>query len=234
MSDLVNNLHRIHRFNVNNLVYPLVLSSALAGAIFVGRVYLSHSLTYRFMNWNLFLAWIPYLCALFVVAVNQRYARHWWLLLIPGALWLLFFPNAPYMITDWWHLNERKPVPLWYDVGMLAMFAWSGIFLGVASLSMMQSIVEKYCGRVISWLFALGVIGLSGFGIYLGRFLNWNSWDLFTEPHGLFWDIATRLAHPIRYSQAYGVTLLFAAFLLVCYLTFKSVEQRQVEQSENR
>lgn len=233
MSNLVNTLHRIHRFNVNNLVYPLVLSTLLAGALFAGRVYLSHKSTYLFLAWNLFLAWIPYTCSLLVVILYARYPRRWWLLLMPAALWLIFLPNAPYIITDLWHLGERKPVPLWYDIGMLATFAWSGLFLGVASLSAMQDLVAKFCGRALSWLFALGAIGASGFGIYLGRFLDWNSWDLFFEPRSIAADVLTRLAHPIRYSQAYGVTLLFAAFLLVCYLTFKSVEHRQIQPVEN-
>jgi uncharacterized membrane protein len=98
-------------------------------------------------------------------------------------------------------------------------------------LNAVQHVVRDYCGRIISWLFAFGAIGASGLGIYLGRFLDWNSWDLFFQPHGVLMDIAVRVAHPIRYSQTYGVSLLFAAFFLVCYLTFVSVEQRQLDQA---
>jgi uncharacterized membrane protein len=229
MSNPLAFVRRAHRFNLRHLVYPLVLSSLLALALFAGRVYLSRGQTYRFLVWNLFLAWIPYLGALLIALIHARHPRAWWLLIVPGALWLLFLPNAPYLVTDLWHLDERHPVPLWYDIGMLATFAWSGIFLGVASLSAVQDVIARILGRAFSWLFALGVIGLSGFGIYLGRFLNWNSWDLFFEPQMLARDIATRLAHPFRYLQMYGVTLLFAAFMLVCYLTFKSVEHRETE-----
>ncbi len=148
---------------------------------------------------------------------------------MPAALWLIFLPNAPYIITDLWHLDERRPVPMWYDIGMLASFAWTGLFLAVASLNAMQNVIKDYFGRIVGWLFAFGAIGLSGLGIYLGRFLNWNSWDLIFQPHDVLGDIVARFAHPIKYSQAYGVTLLFAAFFLVCYLTFISIEHRKMQ-----
>jgi uncharacterized membrane protein len=222
-------LRRVHRFCVNQLVYPLILSSALASALFVGRVYLSRGTTFRFLIWNLFLAWIPYLCSLWIVYSHRRHRQRWWVLLMPAALWLIFLPNAPYIITDLWHLDERRPVPMWYDIGMLASFAWTGLFLAVASLNAMQNVIKDYFGRIVGWLFAFGAIGLSGLGIYLGRFLNWNSWDLIFQPHDVLGDIVARFAHPIKYSQAYGVTLLFAAFFLVCYLTFISIEHRKMQ-----
>lgn len=224
-----NVLHRIHRFCVNHLVYPLALSTLLACALFAGRVYLSHRTTYLFFVWNLFLAWLPYLLSLLIAALHQHQPRRWWLILVPAALWFLFLPNAPYLITDLWHLDERKPVPMWYDIGMFASFAWSGLFLAVASLNTMQGVVRDYFGRVVSWLFVFTAIGASGFGIYLGRFLDWNSWDLIVHPRGVLADILTRLAHPIRYSQTYGVALLFATFFLVCYLTFVSMEHRAAQ-----
>lgn len=229
---MLNTLQRIHRFNLNFLIYPLVLSSLLAGGLFAGRVYLSHKSTYLFLVWNLFLAWLPYLFSLVVALLHRRHPRGWWLIAIPAALWLLFLPNAPYIITDLWHLDERKPVPMWYDIGMLATFAWSGLFLAIVSLNIMQTVVRDYAGQLASWLFAFTAIGLSGFGIYLGRFLDWNSWDLILRPRGVLADILARLTHPMRYSQTYGVTILFAAFFFVCYLTFVSMEHRQTERAQ--
>jgi uncharacterized membrane protein len=224
---------RVHRFCINHLLYPLGLSSLLAITLFAGRVYLSHNGTYRFLVWNLFLAWIPYLCSLTIALLHCRFPRCWWLLMIPSALWLLFLPNAPYIITDLWHLDwvgERKPIPQWYDLGMLATFAWTGLFLAVASLSAMQNVVRDYWGRIVGWVFAFGAIGACGFGIYLGRFLNWNSWDVFLRPRSVLADVVARFAHPIQNSGAFGFTLLFAAFMFVCYLTFASIEHRQREQ----
>jgi uncharacterized membrane protein len=233
MSRLPNVLHRIHRFCVSHLLYPLVLASLLACGIFAGRAYLSHSDTYRFLVWNLFLAWIPYLCSSFIAILHQRFPRVGWLLIVPGALWLLFLPNAPYMVTDLWHLDwlgERKPIPLWYDIAMLISFAWTGLFLAVASLNAMQNVVRDYCGRIIGWLFVFGAIGASSFGIYVGRFLSWNSWDMLLHPDDVISDVIARFAHPIRNPGAFGFTFLFAAFMLICYLSFASIEQRQLEK----
>jgi uncharacterized membrane protein len=230
MSRCFATLRGIHRFWVNHLLYPLVLSSLLASALSCARVYVSQRPTYHFLVWNLFLAWLPYLFALSVTLLHQRFPRYWWLWLAPATLWLLFLPNAPYLITDLWHLEERRPIPLWYDIGMLATFAWTGLFLGVASLNAMQRVVRDYCGRIVSWLFVFGAIGASGLGIYLGRFLNWNSWDIVLRPRSVIADIVARFGHPIQNPGAFGFTFRFAAFMLVCYLTFVSVEHCHTEK----
>ena len=55
------------------------------------------------MVWNLFLAWLPYLWSLWAVSIQRRQPRRWWRLLLPATLRLLFFPNAPYLVTDLIH-----------------------------------------------------------------------------------------------------------------------------------
>ena len=219
-------LGKINRLLVANHFYPLLLASSLAFSLFVGRVGLFQSRAYGFLVWNLFLAWLPYLWSFWALTIHHRYPRRWWLLLLPGTLWLIFFPNAPYLVTDLIHLYERPPVPLWYDIGMLMSFVWTGCFLALASLGMMHQIMHAYWGRALSWLAVTAMMGLSGLGIYVGRFLRWNSWDLFLSQTDVLSDIAHRLAHPLHNLQIYGVTLLFAAFLFVCYGMFVSIKQR--------
>lgn len=211
--------NHIHRFFIRQGLYPVTLSTFLAGMLFAGRVYLSRGLGYHFLVWNLFLAWIPYLVSLWIAYSYQRYPGRRWFLLIPGLVWLVFFPNAPYIVTDLLHLRSRPPAPLWYDLGMLASFAWSGLFLAVFSLRTMQTLIKDMAGLWASWLFVAGVTGLSGLGIYLGRFLRWNSWDLLFQPQTIASDIAVRLSNPFHHPGTFGVTFLFAIFLLVCYLT---------------
>lgn len=219
MSDWRNRIGGMHAFLAGHALYPLVLSSALAVAFYAGRVMLSHSATYLFLLWNLFLAWIPYLLSLWMASFYRRFPRLVLLLLLPGALWLVFFPNAPYLVTDLLHFEERWPVPLWYDIGLFATFAWTGVFLGVHSLRAVQLIVKGAAGRIVGWLMAFTTIGLGGLGIYIGRFLGWNSWDLFLDAPGVMTDTLHQFRHPISHPQPFAVALMFASFLLICYLT---------------
>ena len=223
---MINQISRIHRILTEHHFYPLVLSSALALGLWAGRSWVWSSRSFWFLAWNLFLAWLPYLCSLWVLSIHRRRPRRWWLLLLPGVVWLLFFPNAPYLVTDLIHLRAYVRVPVWYDIGLFVAFAWAGCFLAVASLHVMHQIIRDYTSRVKSWLIVTGVMGLCGLGVYVGRFLRWNSWDIFLYPADVLGDIAHRLVHPLSHLQAYGVTLLFAAFLFVCYWTFVSMTRR--------
>lgn len=222
----------IHRFLSSRLFYPLVLSSLLAGVIVAGRVYFTHSGMYVFLIWNLFLAWIPYLASLWAAFSHWRHPEHWWRLIIPGAVWLIFFPNAPYILTDFVHLQHTQSFTWWYDVGLIATFAWTGCFLAVASLHSMQTLVTAFLGRVVSWLFVIVTVGLSGLGIYLGRFLRWNSWDLLVNPYGVLSDIAVRVSDPLSHPRAVGVTGMFAALLFVSYLMFTAAYHRSDHEAQ--
>jgi uncharacterized membrane protein len=217
----------LHNLVISQALYPILLSSLLAVSLLAGRMYLSRNLTYVFLLWNLFLAWIPYLGSVWAAYLHQRHPGSWWRLLLPGLLWLVFFPNAPYIVTDFLHLRERAPVPLWYDVGLLSVFTWTGLLLAVFSLRAMQMLIRRYLGSPVSWLFVLAALGLGGLGIYMGRFLRWNSWDLFFHPRRVLADVAIRIINPWDYPGTVGVTLLFAGLLLVCYLAFTAVPLRE-------
>lgn len=227
-----NGMIKLHRFLVSQSLYPLVLSSFLSMVIFIGRVLYGHSWNYNNLVWNLFLAWMPYIFSLAAILLHRRYPGRWWILIPPGLLWLIFFPNAPYIVTDFLHLGERPPIPLWYDIGLLAMFSWTGCFLAIASLRIMQFLVKRYLGNVISWLFAGVTIALGGLGIYLGRFGRWNSWDLFIQPNEVMKDILIRIIYPYNNLRFFGFTIMFTAFLLVCYLMFVSISR--MEDSEQQ
>ena len=221
---MINRIGRIQQFLVEHQFYPLLVSSALAIGLWAGRSWVWAPRGFRFLVWNLFLAWLPYLWSLWALSIQRRQPRRWWRLLLPATLWLLFFPNALYLVTDLIHLHSYPPVPLWYDTGMLIAFAWAGCFLAVASLYSMHQIIRDYAGRAVSWLIVIALMGLCGLGIYMGRFLRWNSWDIFLYPTDVLSDIAHHLAHPLSHLQAYGVTLMFAALLFVCYWTFVSMQ----------
>ena len=226
MHNLNDRMSSILRMLTKHALGSLLLSSLLACALLVLRVRLSGSPSFVFMSWNLILAWVPYGCSLAATYIAERRPSAWWRLLIPGVLWLLFFPNALYLVTDFVHLRPRMAIPLWYDIGMLAAFAWSGCFLAVASLRAMQHLVASYVGGLASWLFVLGVIGLNGLGVYMGRFLRWNSWDVFVNPRGVLADTLPLVADPFANRQAAGAIAVFSALLLVCYVMFWGMSQR--------
>jgi uncharacterized membrane protein len=231
MSNDVEDMHMktrvtaLHRFLTVHLFYPLLLSSGLACAILAGRVIRFERFSFIFLLWNLLLAWMPYLWSLWAASIQRRHPQDWWRLLIPGALWLLFFPNAPYLVTDFLHLRARPAVPLWYDLGLLAAFAWSGFFLAVASLHTMQTLVRRIFGSLMSWLFVLGVVGLSGLGVYLGRFQGWNSWDLLLSPRAVLADAVRPLLYPLSSAHTLSASGMFAALLLACYVMFVAAYQ---------
>jgi uncharacterized membrane protein len=202
------------------LFYSLVLSSIVACGLLAGRVWLADSWMYRFLAWNLFLAWVPYLCSLWAALIRRRWPRGLWRLVVPGGVWLVFFPNALYLLTDFVHLRPRPPIPLWYDLALIASFAWAGCFLAVASLYRMEELVKAALGMAASRLFVLGAAALCGLGVYLGRFLRWNSWDLLVSPHAILADIAAILANAARHPQPLVVSCLFAVFLLIMYRAF--------------
>lgn len=219
-------LRTLHGVLVDHLFYPIVLSTLLAMGIFAARVvYSLNWVVYRNMVWNLFLAWLPYLFSLVAVWLHQVKTRQWWWLIIPAGLWLIFFPNAPYLITDFFHLTYRPPVPLWYDILLLVAFTWTGLFLGLTSLRAIHLIIESYFGRFLGWCFAVFTLGLGGLGIYLGRFARWNSWDLLHEPKQIIKDILEPLINPQTNMRFFGFTFLFTAFLIVCYLMYISTQR---------
>lgn len=201
------------------LLASLTLSSLLALFMWVGRAKVTDSYGYFFLNWNLFLAWIPLLAAL---ALSRISRKTWLTMPVAGVLfmvWLLFLPNAPYLVTDLIHLSYRGGAPVWFDAMMLFVYAWNGLLLGFVSLWIVQTMARAWFGQLISWLMVAGSLGAAGFGIYLGRFLRWNSWDVLSNPEALLMDIAHLVLNPLDHPQTLGVTALFGAFLLLGYVT---------------
>ena len=139
----MNTLKRIHRFLLTEAFYPLVFATLIALGVFAVRVYWSGNSNYSNLVWNLALAWIPYGISLGAAVAQRVLGRSVWFFLglLPVAVaWLLFFPNAPYIVTDFYHLTPRPGLPLWFDIGLISLFAFSGCFLAVASLRTMQNI----------------------------------------------------------------------------------------------
>jgi len=193
--------------------------SLLVVAMVAVRERYTGSVSYSNLIWNLFLAWIPLGLAVYAQDAYRKGVSRVQLW-AAGGLWLLFFPNALYIVTDFKWLREWEAAPIWYDVVLLSAAAWCGLLLGFASLYLMQGIVKSAAGPVRAWAFALAALGLGAFGVYLGRFERWNSWDVFTRPGHLAESVLSGLAHPQDHPRALAVMVLFTVFLAMSYLVF--------------
>lgn len=212
-------------------VYGAVLAVMLCLGLLAGRFQLAGDQLFAFMSWNLLLAVIPFVLSVMMLGVD-RLRRLRWVLMPPLLIvWLLFLPNAPYLLTDLIHLKPRSPVPFWYDNAMLGMFGFTGMLLGVRSLAHVHRIVERWLGRILGWVFAAQIALLCGLGIYLGRFLRWNSWDLAQEPGMMLSALAQRLLHPTEHPQTWGVTLVFGGIMLAAHVALRPASQRLMAET---
>ena len=205
----------------------LVFASTVSVLMVFMRLEYSGYYSFFFLIWNLILAWMPFWFAL----AARRYQNKLPFLLVWSSLWLLFFPNAPYIITDLIHIYPRHGVPVWYDALMIFSFALTGLFLGIVSLAMMHSLVVQRMGQKIGWFFVVGVLVLSSFGVYIGRFLRWNSWDLFSNPFLLFQDLANHLFDPylfMRTAVYTGVLTLVMGFIYVMVSLLPTLNQLEI------
>ena len=134
---------------------------------------------------------------------------------------MLFFPNAPYILTDLFHLKSRTSSPIWFDLVLILSFAWTGLLFGFISLSHIERMIGNFCKPLLKNSIVMGLLFLSSFGIYLGRFLRWNSWHIVNKPTGLFNDIADRILAPTAHPRTWGVTIFFGILLNMIYFSIK-------------
>lgn len=180
---------------------------------------------FLFLNWNLFLAFIPW--ALGSIAIIKPKLQQNKLMIVALLIsWLLFFPNAPYILTDLFHLRLKTAMPIWFDLILILSFAWTGLLFGFLSLWDIERILSRTINRFWISTISIGLLFLGSFGIYVGRYLRWNSWDIIREPFGLFYDIGDRLINPFEHPRTWGMTLFMGFFLNMVYWSFRLIRKR--------
>lgn len=195
----------------NQLIWMLF---SLAGVLVFARIIYSGSISSLFLVWNIFLAWIPFILSCFFN--YYRYKQKWKQAII-FISWLLFFPNALYIVTDLVHIDRVSVVPWWYDVVLLFLSSLIGIVLGFVSLRKVEQFLLTYfTNRIVKPLIVLLLV-LGSFGVYLGRFERWNSWDVVHNPFGLAVNIMQCIINPIENYRVWGITLLFSVTYAVLY-----------------
>jgi uncharacterized membrane protein len=194
------------------LVCALVASTALTVGLGVTDPVTVPGYPTRFLVWNLFLAWIPVVCAKACVHAKRR-STH----LLLGAGWLAFLPNAPYLMTDLVHLSGGEE--LWRHVLQYGFAAWTGTMLGIVSLRIVHVEVERRWGDVAGWAVVAASSALCAIGVVIGRFQRWNSWDLVRRPGLVAESTFDWISAPIADVRSTGVALAVALFFTVAYLT---------------
>lgn len=203
----------------------LTFASAVSVSLVMVRIAWTREIRYAFLIWNLFLAWLPLLFAVLACEHFKNGTRRNWRFAALTGAWLLFFPNAPYIFTDLIHVNTRYFSHFWVDMTLILLCAFTGLVLGFVSLYLMQSVVARKYGRAASWFFVAAVAGLSSYGVYLGRFLRFNSWDVLVKPVQLYNGINRWASDPLANANSFAFPVLFATFLFIAYVLLYALTQ---------
>ena len=222
----------IQQIPKNRAVTALIMMSFFCLLLASTRIYLSKNYTYIFLVWNLFLAWIPLYFAHLAYDNYFGKRRKYILIFIYGFFWIIFFPNAPYIITDLIHLDGRHQVPIWFDALLIFSFALTGLLTGYISLFFIHSILEQHFNKFTGWMAVSFMMLLSAYGIFLGRVLRCNSWDIFSKPFELMIDCFETLGN----MQALKMTVIFFLFLIFSYYILYSIiymNQNQIKDHDH-
>jgi uncharacterized membrane protein len=221
-------LYTVYNNLVKNNISPttkaLFFTSVFAVLLDIARVGVSQKINFAFLIWNLFLAWIPYVLA---TTLHKNTSKKQFILtFIP---WLLFFPNAAYLITDILHVDNRPPIPLWYDSLIFFIFAWLGIMLATIALLRVHVYLEHHYGKIKAFFSLVVIAFLTAFGIYLGRFERWNSWDALLNPADLFGNIFNIWRDiPHTYEPALFVSVFTVTILSTYYVVREVIHDKEL------
>ncbi len=202
----------------NNIIRLFLLPVGFTISLVASRVFYSGSFMYLFFAWNICLAIIPLLISIALLGNLNKRIR--WIFF---ACWLLFFPNALYIITDLLHLKQRNNIPLWYDVVLIFSAAINGLLMAFVSLQHVETFLRSKFNRQKTGFILFACLFLSSFGIYLGRFLRWNSWDIIVNPFGLSSEVLQHFTSPAEHPRTWGVTIIFTMFFSVFYFMVKKL-----------
>jgi len=186
------------------------------------RMIYTGNVLFGFLAWNLFLAFVPYF---FSSWIEKNIHKPKLILLAAVLSWLVFIPNTFYILTDLFHLDRNNEMPLWYDLALILSFAWNGLFLGILSVRQMERVFEKYFRKKSGILFILPVMTLNGLGVFVGRYLRFNSWDIFADPFQLMREMLYLFIHPIRNRFDWSMIVCYTVLLSVMYFSVKKLSK---------
>lgn len=204
----------LHRWLSASMLFSVLMVAA--------RIVYTGELTFIFLVWNLFLAYVPYFISSWL-QFRPDWIESNWKFAAAFFTWLLFVPNSFYIITDLFHLRNFFTAPVWFDLALILSFVWNGLLLGVLSVRQMERIVQLRFNIRHELLFIYPIMLVNAFGVYIGRYLRFNSWDVITSPFGLMMDIGEVILNPITYRNAWGMTICYSVLMTLIYITVKKI-----------
>lgn len=190
------------------------------------------SFLYLMLIWNTFLAILP-LIFIYKCEKSRLFGKrsHYFIWTI---LWLLFFPNSVYMITDFIHISGDKfiwiveaekyssdsgiiyssDIMIWAKLLIIGVGFVFALFVGMESFYIFEQNIKAMTSKLVSFLAVLIVSLLSGIGVYIGRFLRFNSWDIFFNPVQLFRQVEINIF-------AISFIAAFATFVMGNYILYR-------------
>lgn len=216
-------LHKLY-FNKTEVERLMMLSCLFSVALTALRIMYTGQWMFAWLSWNLFLAIVPYLISRFAIT-NTSFTNSKWKFILLFIAWLLFIPNSFYIITDLFHLEIRVGIPLWFDLALILSFAWNGILLGVLSIRQMEKIMQLKFPSIGEWQFVYPMMLLNAFGIYIGRYLRYNSWDVIANPFQLTNDLLYLLLHPVRNRFDWSMIICYSVLMTLIYLAIKRISK---------
>ncbi len=219
---MLNRLRESGRLRMTVFLLVLSLYCVLLSAF---RFLYAGNHAYLSLNWNLALAFLPWLLTSVAVIKNVRSRIP---TLVIMAVWLLFFPNCLYILTDLIHLRQVENAPLWLDLILVLSFAWAGLCFGFVSLMDIEYFMrEKFrAGAKTVVILSAGMIYVAAFGIYIGRFWRWNSWDLLGNPAELMHFMFDRFAGAGNTYRIFGFTILMGTLLNLMYFSIRYMRRK--------
>lgn len=205
-----------------NIPKSVIYLTAISVIMNILRIVIWGKDSFVYILWNIFLAFIPFIVSSLILFYYSRKRLNNFLFVLGIFMWLIFLPNAPYIITDFIHLGEIRSIPILFDTLLIFSSATVGLILGAHSLFHIEQILNiKFSKRKTSMIIWL-IILLISFGLYLGRFLRFNSWDIFVNHTSLIKNIWSLFSDPSSSIEVFLYTLMFFSFMVTFYYSWKS------------
>lgn len=217
----MNLLASLNRYIPKDIMYVFVIAAVLI----IARITLFKSIYFVYLFWNIFLAILPFVLSSILLYYENKHKLSKTIFICLSIVWLLLLPNAPYIVTDLIHMNRMRGAVALYDTFLLFSSAWLGLLIFMYSLNHIEKIIVKKYGELIAKIKVPSIILLTSLGIYIGRDLRFNSWDIFNP--SLFEDVWSRVTHPVHFSEVCLFVIPCFFFLYLGYFAWKSVNNRE-------